>query len=83
MLCDGKIQCMGCPMNTTCSSSTRVFVNYCGSTSDALKDQIHRARIECRVQRRLLKYGNSRIASRAPVQNAFIVSKVPVGQTVV
>jgi hypothetical protein len=56
MLCDGKMQCLECPLNATCPSSTRVFVNYCGSMPLSLKEQIYRARTDCRVRRRHLKY---------------------------
>jgi hypothetical protein len=56
MLCDGKMQCLECPLNSKCPSSTRVFINYCGSMPGSLKEQIYRARVECRRSRRFLKY---------------------------
>jgi hypothetical protein len=56
MLCDGKMQCLECPLNSTCPSSTRVFINYCGSMKELIKEQIYRARVECRRNRRYFKY---------------------------
>jgi hypothetical protein len=56
MLCDGKMQCLECPLNSTCASSTRVFINYCGSMPNSLKEQIYHARVECRKNRRYFKY---------------------------
>ena len=68
MLCDGKMQCFECPLNSTCPSSTRVFVNYCGSMPDSLKDQIYRARVDCRKSRRYIKYhGIPSVATNALV----------------
>jgi hypothetical protein len=55
-MCDGKKQCVECSLFSSCPSSTRVFVNYCGSMPATLRDQIWRARIDCRVRRRQLKY---------------------------
>jgi hypothetical protein len=72
MLCNGKMQCLGCPLNSTCPSSTRVFVNYCGSMPLSLKEQIYRARTDCRVRRRQLKYNDL----RADVGPAIVMTNV-------
>jgi hypothetical protein len=56
MMCNGKTQCLECALSSTCPSSTRVFVNYCGSMPNSLKDQINRARVDCRMRKRYMKY---------------------------
>lgn len=56
MVCEGKMQCHECAISSSCPSTTRVFVNYCGSMPFSLKEQINRARIDCRVRRRYQKY---------------------------
>jgi hypothetical protein len=56
MMCEEKMQCLACVLNTTCPTTTRVFVNYCGSMPQSLKEQIYSARIDCRVRRRYVRY---------------------------
>ena len=51
-----KMQCLECGLYNSCPSNTRVFVNYCGSMPGSLKDQIFRARMDCRIRRRQFKY---------------------------
>jgi hypothetical protein len=67
-----KMQCMECSLFSSCPSSTRVFINYCGSMPESLKDQIWRARIDCRVRRRDLKYHGVPSTSRG-VSNAVVI----------
>jgi hypothetical protein len=71
-MCNGKKQCVECSLFTSCPSSTRVFINYCGSMPDSLKDQIWRARIDCRVRRRQLKYSGVPSVIRG-INNAVIM----------
>jgi hypothetical protein len=52
MTCDGKTHCIDCDLFSSCPSNTRVFVNYCGSMPQSLRDLINHARIDCRVRRR-------------------------------
>lgn len=74
MMCDEKIRCMDCMSFSSCPSNTRVFMNYCGSMPRSLKDYIYRARIDCRVRRRMLKcLGNGVPAAMQGVHNAVIL----------
>jgi|GEM_PF-5559428 hypothetical protein len=56
MMSVDKMQCLECSENALCPSDTRVYVNYCGSMPDSLKDDIYRAKVECRMRRRRLRY---------------------------
>lgn len=71
MVCDEKMQCIECPLLSSCPSNTKVYVNYCGSMNIPFKDQINHARIDCRVRRRFYKY-RGYVRSVALVTNAFI-----------
>jgi hypothetical protein len=80
MLCDGKMQCLECPLNESCPSSTRVFVNYCGSMRFTIKEQIYKARIDCRVRRRYLKYNGMQSEIRPVAWPAIVMTsddKIP------
>jgi hypothetical protein len=72
MICEEKMQCLECALFSSCPSTTRVFVNYCGSMPNSLKDQINRARIDCRVRRRFQKSHAIR-RSGITVTNAIII----------
>jgi len=71
-MCYEKMQCMECSLFSSCPSNTKVFINYCGSMPESLKDQIWRARIDCRVRRRHLKYYGVPSASRG-VSSAVVI----------
>jgi hypothetical protein len=72
MMCEGKMQCLECDLFSSCPSNTRVFVNYCGSMPHSLKDQINRARVDCRVRRRYLKYHGIK-RSAFGINNAIVI----------
>jgi hypothetical protein len=54
MLSDARMQCRICPRKELCPAETRVYVNYCGSMHDELKERIRQARIDCRILRNCL-----------------------------
>jgi hypothetical protein len=43
-----KITCPQCPQYDSCSQKTRMFVNYCGSRSSTVVENIRAAVTECR-----------------------------------
>ena len=45
-----KISCASCPHYDTCSKETKLFVNYCGSQTQYVKQQIQNAVMECRAK---------------------------------
>jgi hypothetical protein len=46
-----KITCSQCPQHSTCSQKTRMFVNYCGSKSSTVGENIRAAISDCRSKR--------------------------------
>ncbi len=46
-----KVSCSQCSHYQQCSKKTRFFVNYCGSDTKRLKDDIRSAISECRSHR--------------------------------
>ena len=69
-----KMQCLECSENELCPSDTRVYVNYCGSMPDSLKDDIYRAKVECRMRRRRLRYRGLPEGSRIAAGAAAVMS---------
>jgi hypothetical protein len=62
MLSDARMQCHICPRKELCPAETRVYINYCGSMYDELKERIRQARIDCRILRNCLHYYNAAVA---------------------
>ena len=50
---DARMQCHICPKKELCPAETRVYINYCGSMYDELKERIRQARIDCRIPAQL------------------------------
>jgi len=48
-----KILCVNCVHYKECSPQTRMYVNYCGVRTDALKAKINKALTECRAHQGL------------------------------
>ena len=46
-----KITCPQCPQYDLCSQKTRMFVNYCGSKSSTVVENIRAAVTECKSKR--------------------------------
>jgi hypothetical protein len=46
-----KITCPQCPQYDLCSQKTRMFVNYCGSKSSTVVENVRAAVTECRSKR--------------------------------
>lgn len=46
-----KVACLKCSHYHTCSPTTRMFVNYCGSDRKNVEKRIHCATSDCRSQR--------------------------------
>jgi hypothetical protein len=46
-----KVSCLQCPRHDSCSSKTRMFVNYCGSRIKNVESSIKEAVLECRSKR--------------------------------
>lgn len=49
-----KISCTRCLHYKECPQKTRMYVNYCGSDAERVKDRINAAAIDCRARRGLL-----------------------------
>jgi hypothetical protein len=46
-----KIACVRCSQHRECSSTTRLFVNYCGAASKKMNERIKKAVLECRLRK--------------------------------
>lgn len=46
-----KIDCMHCPHLVSCPQTTRLYVNYCGSTAAGMGSRIHEAESDCVARR--------------------------------
>ncbi|MBD3317984.1 MAG: hypothetical protein GF344_19545 [Chitinivibrionales bacterium] len=46
-----KIDCMHCPHLASCPRTTRLYVNYCGSTAAGVGSRIHEAESDCVARR--------------------------------
>lgn len=49
-----KVSCLQCDHYKECSQTTRMFINYCGSSRENFKNQIRDAQTECHSRRRFL-----------------------------
>jgi hypothetical protein len=46
-----KVSCSRCPSYAKCPTRTKMFVNYCGTRSHEVRDEIRQAIAECRERR--------------------------------
>ena len=46
-----KVSCSQCTHYQSCPQKTRMYVNYCGSDHERIKQQINAAKLDCRTRR--------------------------------
>mgnify|MGYP006302889825 CR=1 FL=1 len=49
-----KMVCLQCPHYDSCPLKTRLFINYCGSKKEELREPIRAARLDCVNRRRFM-----------------------------